>query len=122
MDKVVNEVPREGGRKEGRMDEAEDGRGRGRTATRLLARQKTRRRRRRMRRRKKDFESFDVTSFSEIRSHLSLPLSLSLYISRTRTHSPVVVLEARPPVWRLEQSLERAREVHEPVAHQEEHG
>ena len=38
------------------------------------------------------------------------------------SHSPVVVLEAGPPVWRLEQSLERAGEVHEPVAHQEEHG
>ena len=35
---------------------------------------------------------------------------------------PVVELEAWPPVWRLEQSLERAREVDEPVAHQEEHG
>ena len=38
------------------------------------------------------------------------------------THSPVVVFEAGPPVWRLEQSLEGAGEVDEAVAHQEEHG
>ena len=34
----------------------------------------------------------------------------------------MVVLKARPPVGRLEQSLECAREVHEAVAHEEEHG
>ena len=36
--------------------------------------------------------------------------------------SPVVELEPGPPVGRPEQGLERARQVHEAVAHQEEHG
>ena len=35
---------------------------------------------------------------------------------------PMIVLEPRPPVGGLEQGLESAREVHEAVAHEEEHG
>ena len=34
---------------------------------------------------------------------------------------PVVVLEAGPPVWRLEEGQERAGHVDKAVAHQEEH-
>ena len=34
---------------------------------------------------------------------------------------PVVVLEARPPVGRLQQGQQGARNVHEAVAHQEKH-
>ena len=92
------------------------------------------------RRRKKDFESFDVSLSSRFAlvflsdtKGLKCVVFLQRYDSRNlkRTnlgqsfalvHSPVVVFEAGPPVWRLEQSLEGAGEVDEAVAHQEEHG
>ena len=89
---------------------------------------------------KKDFESFDVSLSSRFAlvflsdtKGLKCVVFLQSYDSRNlkRTnlgksfalvHSPVVVFEAGPPVWRLEQSLEGAGEVDEAVAHQEEHG
>jgi hypothetical protein len=45
-----------------------------------------------------------------------------LTTERGRQRLPMIELVSWPPAGRLEQRIERARHVHEAVAHQEEHG
>ena len=44
-----------------------------------------------------------------------------LFVKKIGKNLPVVVFESGPPVRRPQQRLQGARQVHEPVAHQEEH-
>lgn len=54
-------------------------------------------------------------------AHIYLFIKLSPYLTKDH-NSPMVILEAGSPVRGLEQGLQSAGEVDEPIAHEEEHG